>query len=86
MVSDFVPLNRSDTMLVTIDKKRYLVYDYVSGQVLKEILPIRGSYYKVCSDWQFNIKTQPYIILYNTNSIRRVDIQTFEVKKSIDIN
>lgn len=81
-----MPLNRKDSILVTLERKRYLVYNYLTGQIVKEILPIRGSYFRACSDFQFDIKTKPWVILYNANSIRRVDIQTFEVKKSIDMS
>ena len=86
LITEIVPLNRYDSILITLENKRYLVYNYLSGDVVKEILPLRGSQFKACSDWQFDLKTQPWIILYNTNSIRRVDIQTFEVKKNIDMS
>ena len=86
LVSDIVPLNRSDTVLITIEKKRYLVYDYIQGEVIKEILPLRGSAFKACSDFMFHIHKQPFIIFYNATSIRRVDIQTFEIKKNIDLH
>ena len=86
LVTDIVPLNRIDTVLVTIEKKRYLVYNYILGEVIKEIHPLRGSQFKACSDFMFDIKLQPQIIFYNGNSIRRVDIQTFEIKKNIDLS
>ena len=86
LITEIVPLNRKDSILVTLERKRYLVYNYITGQVVKEVLPIRGSYFRACSDFQFDIKTKPWVILYNANSIRRVDIQTFEVKKSIDMS
>ena len=81
-----MPLNRTDSILITLERKRYLVYNYLRGEVVKEIMPIRGNYYRACTDYQFNLKTQPLIILYNASSIRRVDIQTFEIKQSIDMN
>ena len=86
VVSDIVPLNRTDTVLITIEKKRYLIFNYVVGEVIKEIQPLRGSQFSACSDFMFDIKKQPSIIFYNSNSIRRIDIQTFEIKKNIDLN
>ena len=74
LITEIVALNRTDTVLVTLEKKRYLVYNYILGEVVKEILPIRGSYFRACTDYQFDLKTQPWIVLYNANSIRRVDI------------
>ena len=59
VVSDIVPLNRIDTALITIEKKRYLIYNYVLGEVIKEIQPLRGSQFNACSDFMFDIKKQP---------------------------
>ena len=56
LVTDIVPLNRIDTVLITIEKKRYLVYDYIQGEVIKEILPLRGSQFKACTDFNFDIR------------------------------
>lgn len=86
LITEIVPLNRTDSILITLEKKRYLVYNYLAGEVIKEILPIRGSYFRACSDFTFDVKSKPWIILYNAHSIRRVDIQTFEVKRSIDMS
>ena len=81
-----MPLNRYDSILVTIaSSKRYFVYNYVTGEISKEIVPLRGSNFKVCSDWMFDIEKTPYITMYNSSSIRRVDINTFEIKKNIDL-
>ncbi len=87
MLSQLVPLNRTDSILVNLaSSKRYLVYNYVIGQITKEILPLRGSSFKICSDWMFDLEKTPYITMYNANSIRRVDINTFEIKKNINLN
>lgn len=51
LVTEIVALNRTDTVLVTLERKRYLVYNYILGEVVKEILPIRGSYYRACTDY-----------------------------------
>jgi hypothetical protein len=57
----------------------------VIGQITKEILPLRGSSFKICCDWMFDLEKTPYITMYNANSIRRVDINTFEIKKNINL-
>ena len=86
MISQLVPLNRNDSIIVTLTcTKRYLVYNYVTGEIIKEIIPLRGTNFKVCSDWMFDIDKTPYITMYNSSSIRRVDINTFEIKKNIDL-
>ena len=86
VITQLVPLNRADSLLVTLaSSKRFLVYNYVTGEILKEIIPLRGSNFKVCSDWLFDIDKMPFITMFNTNSIRRVDINTFEIKKNIDL-
>ena len=51
LITEIVPLNRTDSLLITIEKKRYLIYNYLTGEVVKEILPIRGSYFRACSDY-----------------------------------
>ena len=63
-----------------------MVYNYVTGTMTKEILPLRGSNFKICSDWMFDLEKAPYITIYNSNTIRRVDINTFEIKKNIDLH
>jgi hypothetical protein len=86
-VSAIVPLNRTDAILVTLaHQKRYLIYDYISGEVLKEIQPLRGFDFKACSgNFDFSFEHKPEIMVFNESTVRRVDIQTFEIKKSIDV-
>ena len=57
LITEIVPLNRTDSVLITLERKRYLVYNYLIGEVVKEILPIRGSYFRACTDFQFDLKT-----------------------------
>jgi hypothetical protein len=86
VISQLVPLNRNDSVLVNLTAtKRYLVFNYTTGQITKEILHLRGKNFKICTDWQFDIEKSPFITMYNSNSIRRVDINTFEIKKNIDL-
>jgi hypothetical protein len=69
--------------------KRYLVYDYLQGQVVKEISALRGSVFScvVCPKaLQFDLSTNPEIVIYNQSVVRRVDILTFEIKKNIDLS
>ena len=37
LITEIVPLNRTDSILITIERKRYLVYNYLRGEVVKEI-------------------------------------------------
>jgi hypothetical protein len=86
VISQLVPLNRTDSILVNLAaSKRYFVFNYVTGMVTKEILPLRGSNFKICSDWIFDLERAPFVTMYNANSIRRVDINTFEIKKNIEL-
>jgi len=85
VVTDIKPLNHTDSVLITLSSKRYLIYNYLLGEVQKEIQPLRGSSFRVCPDFNFNFETQPELILYNATTIRKVDIQTFEIKQNIDL-
>jgi hypothetical protein len=88
-VTEIVPLNTINNVIVTLSpSKRYLIYDYIKGEVVKEIQPLRGSTFStvVCPrELCFDIETNPEIIIFNQSTIRRVDILTFEIKKNIDL-
>lgn len=86
-IAQLVPLNRKDSVLVNLAaSQRYLIYNYSTGQITKEVLHLRGKSFKICSDWQFDLEKAPYVTMYNSGSIRRVDINTFEIKKTIDLS
>ena len=43
-VTEIVPINTTSNVIVTLlPSKRYLIFDYLKGEVLKEIQPLRGS-------------------------------------------
>ena len=43
-VTEIVPINTTSNVIVTLSpSKRYLIFDYLKGEVLKEIQPLRGS-------------------------------------------
>jgi hypothetical protein len=86
--TEVTPLNCFNSVLVALhEAKRYFVYDYVQGCVVKEILALRGSIFHAMNCprvLKFDLLTNPDIIVYNQSVIRRVDILTFEIKKNID--
>ena len=68
--------------------KRYMIYDYVSGTVLKEVTALRGQTFSVvvCPEaLAFDMESNPEIVIWTQSAIRRVDVQTVEIKKLIDL-
>lgn len=88
--TEITPLNCYNNVLVALQpSKRYLIYDYMQGQVVKEIQALRGSMFSsiVCPRvLKFDMLTNPDIVIFNQSIIRRVDILTFEIKKNIDLS
>ena len=83
-IQEVVPINKIDSVVVKIEKK-FLIYDYIQGIITEDIQSLRGSDFRVCLDLRYHAENCPEILLYNKNTIRRVDVKTLEIKKNIDI-
>lgn len=70
LVCSVVPLNCDNCVLITIQapNRRYLIYDYLLGEVRKEILPLRGSTcfaVRCPKALNFDLEKHPEIIIFN---------------------
>ena len=51
-----------------------------------EIQSLRNSDFRVCLDLRYHADDCTEILLFNKNTIRRVDVKTLEIKKNIDLS
>ena len=53
---------------------------------MSDIPSLRGSDFNVCLDLRYHHRDCTEILLFNKNTIRRVDIKSLEIKKNIDLS
>jgi len=80
-----MPINKTESVIIKMDRK-FLIYDYIQGVTKTEIQSLRNSDFRVCLDLRYHADDCTEILLFNKNTIRRVDVKTLEIKKNIDLS